>query len=85
MPYYFYIIACADSTLYCGVTTDLTRRLREHNAGSRGAKYTRSRRPIQLLYQEAYPDRSHAQAREAEVKSWSRAKKLRLAGIFDIL
>ena len=47
--WYVYLLRCADATLYCGVTTDMERRLREHNAGSRGAKYTRARRPVDLL------------------------------------
>ena len=46
--WYVYLLRCADATLYCGVTTDMERRLREHNAGSRGAKYTRARRPVEL-------------------------------------
>ena len=47
--WYVYLLRCADATLYCGVTTDMERRLREHNAGSRGAKYTRARRPVELV------------------------------------
>lgn len=53
--WYVYLLRCADATLYCGVTTDMERRLREHNAGSRGAKYTRARRPVELVCCVAQP------------------------------
>ena len=58
--WYVYLLRCADATLYCGVTTDMERRLREHNAGSRGAKYTRARRPVELVCCVAQPDASSA-------------------------
>lgn len=74
---YVYILKCADGTLYTGWTTDLEHRLRMHNEG-RGAKYTRSRRPVQLVYSEACPDKNAALSREAAVKKLSRAQKLRL-------
>lgn len=64
---YVYILRCADGTLYTGWTTDLERRLAEHNAG-RGAAYTRGRRPVALVYQEPQPDRASAMRREAEIK-----------------
>jgi putative endonuclease len=72
-----YILQCADGTLYTGWTTDLERRLRAHNSG-RGAKYTRGRRPVRLVYQEEQPTRSAAQRREAAIRRLSRADKLKL-------
>ena len=75
--YYAYILACADGTLYTGWTTDLHRRLAAHNAG-KGAKYTRSRRPVTLRYAERCSTREKAMHREWEIKQLSRAEKLRL-------
>ena len=70
-----YLLRCADATLYCGVTTDMERRLREHNAGRRGAKYTRARRPVELVCCVAQPDASSACRLEWEVKQRPRAEK----------
>ena len=75
---YAYILLCADGTLYSGWTNDLTRRLAAHNAG-RGAKYTRSRRPVSLLYAESFPSRSEAMRREAAFKRMTHRQKLALA------
>ena len=72
-----YILRCADGTLYTGWTTDLERRLRAHNSGQ-GAKYTRGRRPVRLVYREERPTRSAAQRREAAIRRLSRADKLKL-------
>ena len=72
-----YILRCADGTLYTGWTTDLERRLRAHNSG-RGARYTRGRRPLRLVYWEKQPTRSAAQRREAAIRRLSRASKLKL-------
>ena len=72
-----YILRCCDGSLYTGITTDVTRRLREHNSG-KGAKYTRTRRPIELVYQEDCADHSHALRRELEIKALPREKKLKL-------
>ena len=71
---YVYLLRCSDGTLYCGWTTDLSRRLRTHNSG-RGAKYTRSRLPVELVYQEAYEDRHEALSREWQIKQMSRVEK----------
>ena len=68
---YTYILRCADGTLYTGWTTDLEKRLAEHNAG-RGAKYTRSRRPVRLYYYETYPTKGEAMRREAAIKKLTR-------------
>ena len=72
--YYCYLLRCADDTLYTGVTTDLARRLEEHNDG-RGARYTASRRPVRLVWKEEHSNRSSAQRREAEIKRKSRRQK----------
>ena len=76
--WYFYILRCADDSLYSGITTDLERRLREHNAGTAGARYTRGRRPVRLAYSERLPDRAQALRREYAVKRLDRAAKLQL-------
>ena len=76
--YYLYILKCSDSTLYTGITTDLERRVKEHNCSVRGAKYTAVRRPVEIVYSEEFPDRSEASKREAFIKSLSRTDKLKL-------
>lgn len=74
-----YIVKCADGTLYTGSTTDIVRRLAEHNSDDRkGARYTRSRRPVQLVYNEVHPSRSSALKRETLIKRMSRVQKLAL-------
>ena len=77
MGYLVYILRCGDGTLYTGCTNDLDRRLRAHQAG-RGAKYTRSRLPVELVYRDAVPDRSAALRREAAIKRMDRRAKLAL-------
>lgn len=77
MGYLVYILRCGDGTLYTGCTNDLDRRLRAHQAG-RGAKYTRSRLPVELVYREAAADRSAALRREAAIKRMDRRAKLAL-------
>jgi putative endonuclease len=72
-----YLLQCTDTTLYCGITNDLEKRLAAHNAGE-GAKYTRSRTPVKLVYQEPCADRSVASKREREIKALPRAAKLAL-------
>ena len=72
-----YILQCADRTLYTGITNDLAHRIKEHENGT-GAKYTRGRAPFKLLYTETQPSRSQALKREARIKSFDRAAKLRL-------
>ena len=73
-----YIIECSDDTLYCGWTVNLEKRLREHNEGENGAKYTRGRRPVKLVYQEQCLTRSDALKREKEIKKLTRSQKLSL-------
>jgi putative endonuclease len=72
-----YLLQCADHTLYCGITNDLTKRVAAHNAGE-GAKYTRGRTPVTLVYQESCADKSTALKREREIKALPRAHKLEL-------
>lgn len=76
MPY-VYILLCSDGTLYTGWTTDVRKRVAAHNAG-RGAKYTRSRRPVSLVYSEFCEDKSLALRREWEIKKLSRSEKEKL-------
>ncbi len=76
---YAYLLRCADGTLYAGWTTDPVRRAAAHNAG-RGAKYTRSRRPVALVYAEAFETKREAMRREAALKRMTRAQKLALIG-----
>ena len=74
MKNYVYILSCADGTFYTGWTTHLEERVNTHNQG-KGAKYTRSRRPVKLLYWEEYSDRGEALRREAAIKKMSRKQK----------
>jgi len=74
-----YLLRCADGTLYTGITTDLERRLAAHNAG-KGAKYTRARLPVTLVWSEPAADESAAKRREHAVRSLGREDKLRLIG-----
>ena len=76
--YFVYIVKCSDETLYTGIATDLTRRVDEHNYSDKGAKYTKTRRPVELLYSEKLQDRSSASKREYEIKKLTREKKLEL-------
>ena len=75
--WFVYILRCHDRTYYTGITTDLTRRLDEHNAGL-GAKYTRPRRPVVMVYSEPAPSRSAAAGREYRIKKLSPAGKKKL-------
>ena len=75
--YYVYMVQCADDTLYTGIATGLERRIEEHNSSDKGAKYTRVRRPVTLVYSEEHPDRSAASKREYEIKKkMNRKEKL---------
>jgi len=80
MPY-TYLVQCADGSYYTGWTTDLEARLRAHNQG-RGGRYTRSRRPVRLVYWEFQPSRSAAQRREATLRRLSHDEKAALAASF---
>ncbi len=72
--YYVYIVRCSDTSYYIGSTNNLARRIKIHNDG-KGAKYTRSRRPVHLVYHETHPSKSAALRREQELKHLSRAQK----------
>lgn len=76
-PWTVYIVRCSDSTLYTGITNNLKKRLAEHNSGS-GARYTRSRRPVCLVYREGLPNRAAASRREHQLKKLSRAEKIQI-------
>ena len=76
MPF-VYIVECADGSLYTGWAVDAEQRVKAHNAG-RGARYTRLRGPVKLVYAEEQPNRAAAMKRELEIKRWPRARKLKL-------
>ncbi len=80
--WYVYLLRCADDSLYTGVTTDVERRLKEHNgegAKGKGAKYTKARRPVTLAFSEIANDRSSAQIREGELRKLSKTEKEKIA------
>lgn len=78
MSYFVYILECSDGSLYTGITKDVAKRLDEHNTSDKGAKYTKARRPVKLLYEEYSENRSSASKREYSIKKLSRLKKLQL-------
>ena len=75
MGWFLYILKCSDGTLYTGVTTDIDRRLNEHNTSPKGAKYTKARRPVRLVYWTGFKDRSTAQKAEYRFKQLTREQK----------
>ena len=75
--WFAYIVECSVGSLYTGITVDLERRVDTHNSG-KGARYTRSRRPVKLVWSESHVTESSARKREAEIKSWSRSNKIKL-------
>lgn len=78
MPnWHLYILQCRDDSYYTGITTDLDRRLKQHNSGN-GSKYTRSHRPVELVYSEPHKTESLARKRELAIKRWPRARKEKL-------
>ena len=78
LAYYVYILRCADATLYTGITTDMQRRVKEHNNSPKGAKYTKARRPVTLVYSELHPDKSRALQREYKIKKLTKMQKEKL-------
>lgn len=76
--HYVYILKCKDSSLYTGWTTDIEKRLKAHNSGKNGAKYTKTKRPVTLVYYEGYATKEEAMSREYAIKQLTRAKKLAL-------
>lgn len=75
--YYTYLVCCSDDSLYCGYTTDLKKRIKNHNLG-KGAKYTKGRRPVILVYHEEFLSKEEALRRERQIKKLSRKEKLDL-------
>ena len=79
MDWHVYIVKCSDESLYTGITTDIDRRIIEHNTnGKLGAKSLRGKRPVKLIYSESYDTQSEARKREAAIKHWKRKYKLKL-------
>ncbi len=76
--YFTYILECADQSLYVGCTNDLERRMKQHNDSKWGAHYTKTRRPVTLLYHETFSTLREARQRETELKGWRREKKFAL-------
>ena len=79
--YYLYILKCADKTLYTGITTDLKRRLLEHNNTKLGAKYTSARRPVKVVFSKKFRNRSIASKEESRIKKLERVDKIKLINI----
>lgn len=78
--WYVYVLLCKDKSLYTGVTNNLEKRLAEHKNG-KGGRYTRSHKPIKIIYQENFSNKSLALKREIEIKSWSRQEKIETLNI----
>lgn len=78
MPYFIYILKCSDGTLYTGSTNDLDKRILSHNTSKTAAKYTRSRRPVKMVYSEKFKTKSEAMKREWEIKHTTRSEKIKL-------
>jgi putative endonuclease len=79
MNWYLYIVECSDGSLYTGITTDLVRRIKEHNNdNAKGAKSLRGKRPVKLVYHEEYKTKSEVSKRESAIKKWDRSYKLKL-------
>lgn len=76
--FYVYIVRCNDNTLYTGWTVDIERRIKEHNEGKKGAKYTKARRPVVLVYYEIFNTKVEAQKREYAIKQLKRFEKINL-------
>jgi putative endonuclease len=76
--YFVYLVECSDLTYYCGYTNNLNNRIYEHNEGKNGAKYTKNRRPVRLIYHETFQSKSEAMKREYEIKKLSKTDKIKL-------
>jgi len=76
-PWFCYLLRCADGSFYVGITNDLEERVRKHNQGL-GPRFTKLRRPVELIWSELRADRFAARQRDIELKGWSRAKKMKL-------
>ncbi len=82
--YHLYILECADKTLYTGITVNLDRRVKEHNTSQLGAKYTRARRPVKLVYSKKFRNRSSVSKAESQMKKLTRENKLKLINLTNI-
>lgn len=78
LPWFVYIVKCSDKTLYTGITKNITKRIEEHNTSPLGAKYTRGRRPVNLLYSQKMKNKSQALKKEWSIKRLSKNKKILL-------
>lgn len=74
--WFVYIIKCADETLYTGITTDIQRRLSEHNSSEKWAKYTKMRRPVEMVFSQVCDDKSQASKLEYKIKKYTKQQKL---------
>ncbi len=83
--YFLYILKCADGTLYTGITVDLVRRIREHNSSTLGSKYTRSRRPVKLVFSKDFVGRAEASREESRIKNLSRKEKLDMVELKQVI
>ncbi len=81
-PWFVYFLRCKDNSLYAGITTDVVRRLHQHNHTKLGAKYTRARRPVTLVFTEMTPDKSSASKREYQLRKLSKPQKEHLVSIY---
>ncbi|MCX5713190.1 MAG: GIY-YIG nuclease family protein [Candidatus Omnitrophica bacterium] len=81
IPWFIYVVLCSDGSLYTGITTDILRRVKEHNS-KKGAFYTKNKIPVKLVYQEDAPNRSRALKREFQIKRLNRKEKLTLIGLY---
>jgi putative endonuclease len=84
MSWFVYIVRCADDTLYTGVATDVVRRVAEHNAGPKGARYTASRRPVHLVFEQTSDTRSDAMREEWRIKRLPRSEKLNMIENWEV-
>lgn len=84
MKFYVYLLRCKDNSLYCGYTNDLLKRLDEHNNSEKGAKYTRGKRPVILVYFEEFDNKNDAQKREYEIKKFTKYEKEKLVMGFAV-
>ena len=82
--WYVYMVRCSDETLYTGITNDLEKRIEAHNSGKDGARYTRSRRPVKLVYSEEAGTKSAAAKLEYKIKKMTREKKMKLVSNFKL-
>ena len=78
MHYYVYLVKCSDDSLYCGYTNNLEKRINDHNNSNEGAKYTKSRRPVKLVYFEQVKNKNEALKREDEIKKLPKEEKVNL-------